>query len=85
VGYSTLPLTLDTIITSDPRLGALTTGNGGPTPTKAPLRDSPAINHGNNLGGNPYDQRGSGFPRVIGPLADIGAVESDVLFSSGFE
>jgi hypothetical protein len=85
VGYSTLPLSLDTIVTSDPRLGGLTTGNGGPTPTKAPLRDSPAINHGNDASGSLYDQRGPGFPRVIGPLADIGAVESDVIFSNGFD
>ncbi len=85
VGRSTLPLSLDTIVTSDPRLGTLTTGNGGPTPTKAPLRDSLAINRGNNLGGTPYDQRGPGFPRVVGPFADIGAVESDVIFSNGFD
>jgi hypothetical protein len=85
VGHSTLPLSLDTIVTDDPRLGALTTGNGGPTPTKAPLRDSSAINHGNNLGDSRYDQRGPGFARVIGRLADIGAVESDVIFSSGFD
>jgi hypothetical protein len=85
IGHSTLPLPLDTIITSDPRLGALTTGNGGPTPTKAPLRDSPSVNHGNNLSGSPYDQRGPGFPRVIGPLADIGAVESDAIFANGFD
>jgi hypothetical protein len=85
VGHSTLPLSLDTIITSDPGLGTLTTGNGGPTPTMAPLRDSRAINHGNNNGGSQYDQRGPGFPRVVGLFADIGAVESDVIFASGFE
>jgi hypothetical protein len=85
VGHSTLPLSLDTIVTSDPGLGPLTTGNGGPTPTKAPLRDSLAINHGNNVSDKPYDQRGPGFPRVIGPFADIGAVESDVIFSNGFD
>jgi len=85
VGHSTLPLSLDTVVTSDPGLGPLTTANGGPTPTKTPLRDSLAINHGNNVGDWPYDERGPGFPRVIGSSADIGAVESDVIFSNGFD
>lgn len=85
VGHSTLPLSLDTIVTSDPELGPLTIGNGGPTPTKAPLHGSLAVNHGNNVSGSAWDQRGPGFARVIGPGADIGAVESDVLFSNGFD
>jgi hypothetical protein len=38
-----------------------------------------------NLDASLYDQRGPGFPRVIGSFADIGAVESDVIFSNGFD
>ncbi|WP_422198417.1 choice-of-anchor Q domain-containing protein [Dokdonella sp.] len=35
----------------------------------------------------PTDQRGAGFPRVLGSTADIGAFEgtSDVIFADGFE
>jgi hypothetical protein len=34
------------------------------------------------------DQRGPGFPRIRGPLPDIGAVEfnlSDEIFANGFD
>jgi hypothetical protein len=47
--------------------------NGGPTKTNAILPGSPAINAGNNAVGLAFDQRG--FPRVVGPTADIGAFE----------
>jgi hypothetical protein len=74
----------DTIITVDPGLGSLS-ANGGPTPTMAPVSTSLAINHGNNANNGKYDQRGPGYPRVIGANADIGAVETDVIFANGFD
>lgn len=64
----------DTIRT-DPLLAPLA-NNGGGTLTHA-LRDgSPAIDHGNNVAGFFYDERGVGYPRVVGSRADIGAFES---------
>lgn len=63
----------DTIRT-DPLLAPLA-DNGGRTLTHA-LRDgSPAIDHGNNIAGFLYDQRGVVYPRVKGARADIGAFE----------
>jgi hypothetical protein len=74
-----------TLIGLDPLLGPLT-NNGGPTRTHALLAASPAIDTGNNVAGEETDQRGVGFPRLIGAGADIGAVESsDAIFSDGFE
>jgi uncharacterized repeat protein (TIGR01451 family) len=64
----------------DPKLLALA-NNGGPTQTHLLLPNSPALNAGNTSlaqdNGNPIttDQRGSGFPRVIGSSVDIGSVE----------
>ncbi|MCB1094131.1 MAG: right-handed parallel beta-helix repeat-containing protein, partial [Verrucomicrobiae bacterium] len=53
--------------------------NGGPTPTHALVPGSPAIDAGFDTGSLPtYDQRGTGFPRVLGASVDIGAVESPV-------
>ena len=55
--------------------------NGGPTWTHALMPGSPAINAGDPAavaGVDPtplYDQRGVGFPRVIGPQIDLGAFE----------
>jgi hypothetical protein len=43
---------------------------------------------GNDIAANPYDQRGSGYPRVIGANADIGSYElntNDVIFRDGFD
>ncbi|MFL5328768.1 MAG: choice-of-anchor Q domain-containing protein [Gemmataceae bacterium] len=48
---------------------------GGPTPTQGLKPGSPAINMGANPDSLTFDQRGPGFPRVIGPQIDIGAVE----------
>ncbi|MEO7062331.1 MAG: choice-of-anchor Q domain-containing protein [Dokdonella sp.] len=62
--------------------------NGGPTKTHALRPGSPAVNAGSNAGGYPNDQRDTGYPRVIGPFADIGAfegVEADSIFYSGFD
>jgi hypothetical protein len=56
--------------------------NGGPTQTMALLPGSPAIDAGNNAlavdaQGQPlqFDQRGPGFPRIVGAAVDIGAFE----------
>lgn len=49
--------------------------NGGPTRTHALAPGSPAIDTGNNVASLTSDQRGAGFPRVVGAAADIGAFE----------
>lgn len=59
-------------------------------PSQSMLHTSPAIDHGNNTAALTDDQRGSGFPRVFGSAADIGADEwqggtDDRIFVSGFE
>jgi hypothetical protein len=59
----------------NPLLGPLA-DNGGPTRTHALLPGSPAINTGSNPLGLATDQRGTGFPRVSGAAADMGAYES---------
>lgn len=63
----------------DPKLGSLR-DNGGPTQTLALLPGSPAIDAGANAevpvtppAGT--DQRGSGFPRILHGVTDIGACE----------
>jgi len=71
----------DTII-DDPQLLRPFRDNGGPTLTLALLPGSPAIDNGVNFTQQPFDQRG--VPRVIGSSADIGAFESDYLFTDGF-
>jgi hypothetical protein len=68
----------------DPVLGPLQ-DNGGPTPTRALLTGSPAIDKGGSADGLTVDQRGSGFPRTFddpenpnaqgGDGTDIGAFE----------
>ncbi len=69
----------------DPQLGPLR-DNGGVTLTHALLPGSPAIDSGNNTAKLGTDQRSTGFPRVIGVAADIGAFEfdPDVIFINGF-
>ncbi len=67
---------------ANPGLGPLA-DNGGPTQTIALLAGSPAINAGSNaLAVDPatnqpllYDQRGPGFPRIVGGTVNIGAYE----------
>jgi len=73
-------------INADPMLGLLQ-DNGGATRTHALLPGSPAIDTGNNVAGADEDQRGAGFPRVVGAAADIGAFEVnfDVIFANGFD
>jgi hypothetical protein len=84
VGTPALPP--DTLIGFDPLLGPLRS-NGGPTRTHFLQASSPAIDAGNNEAGEENDQRGSGFPRVVGVAPDTGAVEfsREILFSNGFE
>ncbi|MBP0003338.1 MAG: tandem-95 repeat protein [Cyanobacteria bacterium SBC] len=79
VGTSTNPI--------DPQLTPLQ-DNGGPTLTHALLSGSPAISAGDPNFGDfnfaitspfpspEFDQRGAGFPRVVGDRLDLGAVES---------
>ena len=64
-------------INANLKLGPLQ-DNGGPTLTHALLPDSPAINAGNPAFTPPpnYDQRGPGFPRVLGSRIDIGSFEA---------
>jgi Right handed beta helix region len=50
--------------------------NGGPTPTHALLYSSPCLNAGSNPAGLTTDQRGTGYSRVFGGQADIGAYEA---------
>ena len=73
IGTSDVPVPPDTIL-ARPRLGPLT-DNGGPTLTRMPHADSPALDRGINPLDCLYDQRGPGFPRVKGVSTDIGAVE----------
>lgn len=63
-------------INTNPMLGPLQ-DNGGPTVTHAPLTGSPAIDMGDpNFTPPPdYDQRGSGYSRVVNGRLDIGAIE----------
>jgi predicted outer membrane repeat protein len=62
-------------IGTDPLLGPLA-NNGGFSKTALPGSGSPVRNAGSNPAGLAFDQRGSGFPRVLGGKTDIGAVES---------
>lgn len=73
VGDSGIALPAGTLSTN-PLLGPLG-NNGGLTQTHALGVGSPAINAGNNLAALDNDQRGTGFDRVVGGAADIGAFE----------
>ncbi|MBL36818.1 MAG: hypothetical protein CMP07_00240 [Xanthomonadales bacterium] len=77
----------------NPLLGPLA-DNGGPTPTRALLPGSPAIEAGNPAGcadalGVPLtqDQRGQPRPAPSGTPCDVGAFEdfADLIFLDGFE
>jgi hypothetical protein len=85
IGVTFLTVPGDTI-SADPLLGALA-DNGGRTKTHALAPASPAIDAGNNVLDLSPDQRGTGFARVVGADADIGAYERDpdFLFASGFD
>ncbi|HET8899166.1 MAG TPA: right-handed parallel beta-helix repeat-containing protein [Rhodanobacteraceae bacterium] len=76
VGYNGLTLPADTLA-ADPLLRSL--GDyGGATRTMALTIGSPALDAGSNPFQLPYDQRGPGHARVLGPAADIGAFEGAV-------
>jgi parallel beta-helix repeat protein len=65
------------IFNNAPGLGSLA-NNGGPTQTLSLQAGSPAIDAGNNAlipPGVNFDQRGTGFPRVLGSAVDMGAFE----------
>ncbi len=62
------------LINADPKLVVLG-DNGGPTLTLALAANSPAIDKGSNSVGLTTDQRGTGFPRIVGVAPDIGALE----------
>jgi hypothetical protein len=62
---------------ADPLLGSLA-NNGGPTLTMGLLAGSPALGVGINPNGYTNDQRGTGFPRTVGGLTDIGAFQGTV-------
>ncbi len=64
---------------TDPKLAPLA-NNGGRTKTMALLAGSPALDAGGptapTFPGNQFDQRGSGFARVVNGLVDVGAFEA---------
>jgi hypothetical protein len=62
------------LLNVNPQLGTLQ-NNGGPTQTMALLTGSPAIDAGDNASAPAFDQRGTGFPRIVGGTIDIGAFE----------
>ncbi|MET0231161.1 MAG: choice-of-anchor Q domain-containing protein [Rhodanobacteraceae bacterium] len=83
------PVPPDTI-SDDPHLRPLA-DNGGSTWTHAIYADSAAIDRGID-DGYAIDQRGSGFARILGDAADIGAfeadpdaVDTDLIFADGFD
>jgi hypothetical protein len=85
---SSIMLPADTL-SVDPMLQPLAE-NGGPTRTHALGDGSPAIDTGNDLSSGLFtDQRGTGYPRVHGAAADIGAFEAqfgdDTIFANGFD
>lgn len=64
-------------LSADPTLAPLA-NNGGPTMTMGLYPGSPALDAGSNPNAYPFDQRGTGFPRVVGAAPDIGAFEGTV-------
>jgi len=60
--------------------------NGGTTRTHALEAGSPAIDAGSNVLSLSSDQRDTAYPRVVGALPDMGAVEFDPdhIFASAF-
>ncbi|HSH28142.1 MAG TPA: choice-of-anchor Q domain-containing protein, partial [Wenzhouxiangella sp.] len=78
------------ILDTAPKLGPLADNGGNAGYTHALMADSPAIDAGSAGSGAPNnDQRGPGFPRVIGPAIDMGAYEFSaapgVIFQDRFE
>jgi hypothetical protein len=87
IRVSTLATPPDTL-TDDPQLRSLH-ANGGYTRTLSLAEASPAIDAGDNPLDLVNDQRGSGFGRVVGDAADIGAFEYapefEAIFWDGFD
>jgi hypothetical protein len=87
IRVSTLATPPDTL-TDDPQLRSLH-ANGGYTRTLSLAQTSPAIDAGDNSFELVNDQRGSGFDRVVGTAADIGAFEYapdfETIFWDGFD
>jgi hypothetical protein len=84
---SSLAVPAGTLFGVDPLLGILS-DNGGKTATIPISPQSPAVDAGNNNAGLSDDQRGSGFPRIVGAAPDIGAFEvntADEIFADGFD
>jgi hypothetical protein len=77
----------DTLVGQDPQLAPLAWNSSRHARSHAPAAGSPVIDAGNNAADRSYDQRGSGFPRVVGANADIGAIELDPerIFTDGFD
>ncbi len=69
------------IAAPDILLGALAE-NGGPTPTVKLLAGSPAINHGDPAFTGDFDQRGTGYQRIIAGRLDVGALEAQTALPS---
>jgi parallel beta-helix repeat protein len=68
--------TTNSLLGSNFLLGTLS-NNGGPTQTIALLAGSPCLDAGSNPATLTTDQRGTGFPRMVGSAVDIGAYEAD--------
>jgi len=62
-------------LTGTPSIEGPLTNNGGPTPTMALLPGSLCIDAGNNSAGLLWDQRETGYNRVVNKQPDIGAYE----------
>ena len=79
IGSTTATISGPAPLTGEPLLGPLQ-DNGGLSPTMALLPGSPAIDAGSNAianaSGLTTDQRGTGFPRVVGPAVDLGAYKA---------
>jgi hypothetical protein len=75
-------------LVADPQLTPLAF-RGGPTQTHGLSINSSALDLGSNGDNLDFDQRGTGFARVVGGRADIGAYErqpgDEELFYGGFE
>jgi len=86
VGTSNIALPLT--IAGNPQLTPLAY-HGGRTRTHGLSINSPAIDAGSNPKASPYDQRDTGFARIVGARADVGAYErqpgDDELFFGGFD
>ena len=86
VGSFAATITGPAPLAGNPLLGPLQ-NNGGLSPTMALLHGSPALDAGSNAvagaAGLSTDQRGPGFPRVVGAAVDLGAFEAPPGGSAG--